>query len=190
MCPRPRSVHKDEQILKAATELFSSKGFANVTVPEIAAQARVGLGTLYLRFASKEALGNAVFRWCKRAWAAATINDWPAHEAPAVQFQTYWARLQAFAEKERSKLLYLETHPMGHALDKQSAALRDELSVRSAELVQGWIDAGDVRALPLEVVGALIHGTFWQVANLPLPPRRRGSLLRQARDAVWRALSA
>jgi AcrR family transcriptional regulator len=188
MSPRPRSTEKDEQILEAASELFAAAGFANVTIPEVAARAGVGLGTLYLRFPSKEALGNAVFRWCKRAWAAATLDDWPLGAPPSEQFHAYWSRLQSFAERQRDKARYLENQPIGHELDPESIALREELSRRSTAFVRGWIDSGEVLPLPIEIVVALIHGTFWRIADLPLSPRRRSALLQKARDAVWRAM--
>jgi hypothetical protein len=53
--------------------------------------------------------------------------------------------------------------------------------------VGAWIASGEVRPLPLEVIAALVHGTFWHLF-LDAPRRRRQALLREGRDAVWRAL--
>jgi AcrR family transcriptional regulator len=50
-------------ILRAATEVFSERGFAAVTVAEIADRAGIGKGTVYEYFASKEELLFAVFEW-------------------------------------------------------------------------------------------------------------------------------
>lgn len=50
-------------ILKAATEVFSERGFAAVTVAEIADRAGIGKGTVYEYFSSKEELLFAVFEW-------------------------------------------------------------------------------------------------------------------------------
>lgn len=52
---RERRRHKGE-ILSAALELFSEKGFHEVSMQAIAAQAEFATGTLYNFFASKEAL--------------------------------------------------------------------------------------------------------------------------------------
>lgn len=50
-------------ILQAATEVFSERGFAAVTVAEIADRAGIGKGTVYEYFSSKEELLFAVFEW-------------------------------------------------------------------------------------------------------------------------------
>lgn len=50
------------QILKAASEIFTRKGFAATTVPEIARLAGVATGTIYLYYANKRELFIAVIR--------------------------------------------------------------------------------------------------------------------------------
>lgn len=49
-----------ERILQAAAELFSRKGFANVSIREICQQARASLPMIYYYFHSKEGLFEAV----------------------------------------------------------------------------------------------------------------------------------
>jgi AcrR family transcriptional regulator len=183
---RPRDRDKEEQVLAAATALFAERGYEAVTVADVAARAGVGLSTLYLRFAGKEALGNAVLRRCKQAWAQATLDDWPAGATPAEQFQTYWARLHDFARTRPDEAAYAERRPVAHALDDATTALLTELHHRSTGVLRGWVGPG---GLDVEVAAALIHGTFWNVYSLPVSQRRRTALLRQAGAAVWRALS-
>lgn len=47
---------KRESIIKAAAEMFASRPFHEVTLDEVAARAKVGKGTLYTYFDSKESL--------------------------------------------------------------------------------------------------------------------------------------
>lgn len=54
---------KQEQILLAAARVFSLRGFHQATVDEIAQDAGVGKGTIYLHFRSKEALLDACLRY-------------------------------------------------------------------------------------------------------------------------------
>lgn len=51
-----------EQILKAAMEVFSRKGYAAATIPEIAKMAGVSVGTIYLYYPSKRELFIAVIK--------------------------------------------------------------------------------------------------------------------------------
>jgi AcrR family transcriptional regulator len=56
------TAQRREQILKAALEVFSQKGFAAATVPEIAGAAGVAAGTIYLYYPSKRELFVAVVK--------------------------------------------------------------------------------------------------------------------------------
>jgi AcrR family transcriptional regulator len=51
-----------EQILNAAMEVFTEKGYAEATIPEIAKEAGVAAGTIYLYFPSKRELFVAVIK--------------------------------------------------------------------------------------------------------------------------------
>jgi AcrR family transcriptional regulator len=184
---RPRSAEKERKILAAATELFATRGYSNVTVPEVATRAHVGLGTLYLRYPSKEALANAVFRHCKLAWKESVLDPWITRGSAKAQLGDYWSRLSRFVESHSAEARYLETTPLGHPLDAESRALRDALGLRSAERVGAWVASGEIRALPIEVVAALVHGTFWRIF-LDAPRRKRRAMLDQGREAVWNAL--
>jgi AcrR family transcriptional regulator len=183
---RPRAKEKEQQVLLAATTLFAERGYQAVTVADVAARAGVGLSTLYLRFPSKEALGNAVLRHCKQTWASATIDDLPAEASPQEQFAAYWTRLQAYARTRPDEAAYAQRRPVPHELDAETRTLMAELGQRSAAILRRWLPAD---GLDVEVASALIHGTFWDIHSQPMVPRRRSALMRQAGQAVWHALA-
>lgn len=56
--------NKREQILKAAFEVFKEKGYANTSITDIAKQANIGKGTMYLYFKNKGELLYSVFTEC------------------------------------------------------------------------------------------------------------------------------
>ena len=56
------TTQRQEQILKAAMEIFSQKGYAAATVPEIARAAGVATGTIYIYYPSKRELFIAVIK--------------------------------------------------------------------------------------------------------------------------------
>jgi AcrR family transcriptional regulator len=66
ICPatrwRRRKESRPQELTTAALELFVEKGYAATRLDEIAAQAGVSKGTLYLYFSSKEELFKAVVR--------------------------------------------------------------------------------------------------------------------------------
>jgi AcrR family transcriptional regulator len=63
MKAKPRTRRKEarpQEIVRAALHLFASRGYAATRLDDVAAQAGVSKGTLYLYFANKEALFRAV----------------------------------------------------------------------------------------------------------------------------------
>lgn len=82
--------NKRQQILKAAFEVFKTKGYAGTSITDIAKQADIGKGTLYLYFKNKEELLYSVVMECSMLSALA---DWQFDlDAPMEQV------LQDFAE--------------------------------------------------------------------------------------------
>ena len=73
----PERADKREAILDAALDLFAQRGFHGTAVPAVAERARVGAGTIYRYFASKEALVNAVYQRHKSAVADSIIGNFP-----------------------------------------------------------------------------------------------------------------
>jgi AcrR family transcriptional regulator len=61
----PRSAETREKILEAALELFREKGFAETSMREIAATARVATGLAYYYFDSKESIVLAFYQKAK-----------------------------------------------------------------------------------------------------------------------------
>ncbi len=59
---REQKVHRQEEILAAAFEVFAAHGFEAARIDEVARQAGIAKGTIYLYFRDKEQLFRAVVR--------------------------------------------------------------------------------------------------------------------------------
>jgi AcrR family transcriptional regulator len=84
------SEHRDA-ILAAATDTFARFGFRKTSIDDIARRARIGKGTVYLHFESKEELFAAVIR---RIWMKALADL----DAFVKQARTPQAKVRAFLE--------------------------------------------------------------------------------------------
>lgn len=60
--PRVKSPNKREIIIDAAEKVFASKGYHNARISDVAKEANVAEGTIYLYFESKEDLLLAIFK--------------------------------------------------------------------------------------------------------------------------------
>ena len=68
-----------QRLIRAALELFSSRGYHDTTTAQIAKKAGVAEGTIYRHFPSKQQLPNELYRAALR-WAIKAVDD--SGEAP------------------------------------------------------------------------------------------------------------
>src|SRR5579859_4900098 len=111
---------KREAILDAALDLFAERGFHGTAVPLIAERAKVGAGTLYRYFESKEAIVNALYRQEKAALGRALLEDFPFDAPVREAFHEMWVRLTRYATEHRKNVAFLELHHHGDYLDQAS----------------------------------------------------------------------
>ena len=91
---------KEAAILDAALALFVERGYEATSVPEVARRARVGAGTIYLYFESKEILVNALLSRIKRDLAARVLAAWRPKAPLEAQFRALHGAFGAWALEE------------------------------------------------------------------------------------------
>lgn len=181
-----------QAILDAALSLFSEGGFHATPVPEIGRLAKVGPGTIYRHFESKEGLVNALYRATKLALMTHLMSDFPWQGEPRVQFRALFSRLFDFAQREARTFRFLEHHHHESYLDEES--LRVEAC--ALEPLLGYVERahaqGALKPLPAEALVAIVWG---MVSGLS---KARGlgqiqvdrALLETCERAAWDAVAA
>src|SRR5688500_17690018 len=106
----PEASEKRDAIFGAAPELFAERGFPGVTVPEIAQKAKVGAGTIYRYFPSKEALVNALYQHHKQELGSHFMSGLDLSGPPRAVFKQFWARACELARTKPKVLEFLELH--------------------------------------------------------------------------------
>ena len=185
----PTPLPKREAILRAALQVFSEHGVHGVPVPDIAARAGVGTGTIYRFFASKEVLINELFREQKRALNRRISDTLTVSRNPREVFQEFWRRMVTFAREEPEAFRFLELQDHLPYLDDESKELERSvlgpLATASRTLQRRGVYRKDIR---VEVIMALHWGSF---VNLFKSERAGYFKLRPvdiqaACDACWR----
>lgn len=189
----PTLLPKREAILKAALTVFAEFGVNGVPVPEIAARAGVGTGTIYRFFASKEELINEVFREQKRLLHHRLTENLDLSLAPQELYRDHWRRLVSFAREQPDAFRFLELQDHLPYLDDQSRALEQQvlgpITARARALRRRGVYRKELR---VEVFMTLSWGAF---VNLFKAERNGRIKVRQsditaACDACWRMIVA
>src|SRR4030042_3594019 len=125
---REKRVRQDE-ILKAARELFLSKGFHETTLEEIAHQAEFGKGTIYNYFASKEELFFGIIEQVIEEMQG-IAHESVAAPGNAREKLLLYAREIIRYVKENGELLHVVYHELHHSDAPENVAKLREILAR------------------------------------------------------------
>lgn len=118
-----------QRLVRAALELFTTKGFHLTTTPIIAKKAGVAEGTIYRHFTGKKHLLNELYRGAAR-WALKLVQDAGAVLPLPPARDTLAAVARAFVEgaaRDAAIVRILFLIPHGDLLDEKSRELGREL---------------------------------------------------------------
>lgn len=182
---------KRSRLLDAALDLFETRGFDGVSVPEIARRAGVATGTLYLYFKDKTALVNALYRHWKGAYNDAVLAPLPPGLLARDAFTTYWQRMMAFAQDHPRAMRFLDLHHHGAYLGDDSRAMSRDYRNAAEAFVRTARDAGAIRDLDPMLIVALMWGAAVGLVKFA----GQGALTLDRHiatameDALWRAIA-
>jgi AcrR family transcriptional regulator len=159
------TTRRREQILKAAMEVFSRKGYAAATIPEIAKLAGVAAGTIYLYYPSKRELFIAVIQnFIITVPLLNIIENMPKSDFPAILKRIMQNRLN-FTEGDNMSYI---TSLMGEIQrDPELKALFSENLIqpflsRMESYYRSLMTTGEIRkvkpAIVVRAIGGMILG--------------------------------
>lgn len=156
----PEPSEKRDAIFAAALELFAERGFHGVAVPEIAQKAKVGAGTIYRYFPSKEALVNALYQHHKQELAAFFLTGLDLNGPPRAVFRHFWARACEIARTRPKVIEFLELHHHAPYLDDASRAIEAQLLGTAGMFIAQAIEQQVFREVQPAVLMAVVWGSF------------------------------
>jgi len=183
-----------QTILEAAKRVYSRKGFLAATIEDIAAEARVSVGTIYLYFKSKEDLYVSLLFESMEMFTRALTAIRQSRRRPDRKVRAAWDFFYRFRQgfPESYRVFFLFHHKsFPVAVPRQTLALLNRAAGRNfrlaADIVRQAMDAGIYRrGDPREVVD-ILWGLFMGVvhlsetrANLGLDPSALATLHRHA----------
>ena len=87
---REKDPNKVDAIYKAALKLVLREGFSGLKMSEVAREAKVATGTLYLYFESKEDLISQLYLALKQQSTAVLLKEYDANAPFMVNFEKIW----------------------------------------------------------------------------------------------------
>jgi AcrR family transcriptional regulator len=203
--PRPRWRRRAEarpaEILDAALTVFSARGFAAAKLDDVAKEAGVSKGTLYLYFKSKEALFEAMALELMRMPVLAQLETIAKAETATDglrQLIQFMAKM--LADPRRSalpKLIIAESAGFPELARIWLKSVIQPVRQRLVQLIEAGIASGEFRkvdswATTKLVIAPFLLTTLWRHTFEQIDDRRFdfAALLRQHMDFLLRGLEA
>lgn len=136
---------KEEQILEAALDVFSLRGFRGSTIDQIAEVAGMSKPNLLYYFRTKEAMHRALIDRVLEGWLE-PLREFDADGDPEAELRAYIRRkLEMARDFPRESRLFANEILQGapHIIDMLQGPLKD-LVDEKVEVIRSWMAAGKV----------------------------------------------
>lgn len=187
------STRRDE-ILEAALECFTRKGFAATTVEDVRRRSGASVGSIYHHFGSKEELAAALHVDAVRRYQDGFVRTLDAEADAEAGVKAVVRYHLAWVEDNAELARFMVSRQEAEVLRRAERRLRD-LNRRFAAALQEWLGphrgARTVRRLPTDVSFALLigpsqeHARLWLARRTETSPRHAATLLA---EPVWSSL--
>jgi AcrR family transcriptional regulator len=187
-----KSDDKRKRLLDAALDLFETRGFEGVAVPEIAAKAEVATGTVYRYFKDKEALVNALYQHWKRYYNAIVLAPQSGRASIRQAFGQYWQRMMMFARTYPKAMRFMDLHHHGAYLDDESRSLSKAYAGEARAFVERARSEGAIRDLDPTLVVALMWGAAAGLTKFAASGALEFDAIaaNDMEEALWRAIAS
>jgi AcrR family transcriptional regulator len=184
-------------ILDAALKVFTEAGYTATGMQDIAYEARASIGSIYHHFKGKAELAAALHVEALADYHRGLLRELQHPEETAeaavkalVGYHLRWVKrnrdLAAFVYTTREPDAFGNTAELLRHADRRILDAVGQWTAR-------WVDAGELRALPLPVLHALVLGPSQELARHWLTGRvseSPESVEGELADAAWRAARA
>lgn len=161
---------KDEQklaaIQTATLRLVIRTGFSGLKIADVAREAGIGTGTMYVYYSDKEQLIEDVYLTTKKEIAAVLFD--PAHLSDTFQetFKRMWLAYFGFCLQQPEKMLFVEQFLYSGLISEDLIAETEAMFIPLDNLLIQAQEQGLIKKVSVEIAKAFIQGTIHEVVKV------------------------
>lgn len=166
--PREKDITKIELIRNSALRIVLKTGFYQLKMADVAKDAKIATGTLYIYYKSKEELINDVYLETKNEIANVILNKSNQNETYFLTYKSMWKAYFNFCIKNPEKMLFVEQFIYSGLISdnvyKKSEAKFNDLN---QFIIQGQ-KIGVLKDTSIEIIKAQIQGAVHEIVKWSL----------------------
>lgn len=180
------------KIMKAALDLFTTRGYFNTSVHDIRKAADVSIGAVYYHFRSKEEIANAIYNDLLDRMADTLKGIKKRYGATADRCRAIMEALFEMTEASPREMEFMLYAKHREFMVSAVPICSSQPFTMMREIVLEGIEGGELRNLDLTIVTTCIFGAMFRMINLrldgviadPLPEH-----LQEIWAAGWRSMA-
>lgn len=183
---------KKQAILKSVLKLVNREGFYHLNMKNIAREAGIAAGTIYLYFKGKEELINALYAMIVTEFNERVLAGYDPARAVRDNFFEMLDRAIDFYLREPDNFSFIEQYTYAPFLFKENQDENFMLLLPIYKMMREGKKHGVIRNIPDAVLLALIHGPMNTIIKLHLAHKtdlNRKGAKQKFHEAVWKAIS-
>jgi len=163
---RPKDEAKIEAIYDATLKLVLETGFNGLKMADVAKEAKLATGTLYIYFKNKEVLINELYYHLKKSKTLKVLEVFDSKDGYEISFKKLWMNYLnvSLAEPERMKFIEQFTHTS--YLTKKTKQQGDELIKPLEDFLKEGISKRLIKKLPVELLLSQLMGPIIESVKL------------------------
>lgn len=183
---------KKSAILKSVLKLVNRQGFYHLNMKNIAQEAHVAAGTIYLYFKGKEDLINALYAMIMQEFNSYVLTNYSEQKTVKANFYGMIQDAVTFYLKHPDHFSFVEQYTYAPFLFKENQEQNFALLLPIYKLMNLGKKEGIVKPVEDSILLAIIHGSLNTIIKLHLAKKtnlKSEKTRKEFYDAVWLAIA-
>ncbi len=188
--PKRRDPEKLEMIQRATTKLVVKTGFTGLKMAEVASEAGLATGTVYIYYKSKEVLVNEVFMKTRKEIADLLQNPNLQRDTFYETFEAIWLTYFHFCHQQQDKIQFIEQFRYSGMIWANNLQVSDGYFEKYDQFLLKGQKQGFLRRMELGTMKAQLRGACHEIVKQLRKDRVRlsDSLLDLCFDMAWNSV--
>jgi AcrR family transcriptional regulator len=187
---RPKDEAKIEAIYDATLKLVLETGFNGLKMADVAREAKLATGTLYIYFKNKEVLINELYYHLKKSKTLKVLEVFDSKDDYEVSFKKLWTNYLTISLAEPERMKFIEQFTHTSYLTKKTKQQGDELIKPLEDFLKLGISKGLIKKLPVELLLSQLMGPIIESVKLHYESTLRitNSLKEEMFQMAWNSI--